>query len=72
MTRIDNTNHQEITMDKLISRYIGRVVHGRQQMEIAAAQNPETYKRKRLALAQDQMILGALKCARANGFSGEL
>lgn len=46
---------REVTLDKLINLYEGIVVHDRKQR----------------TLAQDKMILGALKCAKANGYSGE-
>ena len=55
---------REVTLDKIINLYEGVVVADRKRL----LQDPELYRRK---LRQDKMILGALKCARANGYSGE-
>lgn len=63
---------KEITLDKVINLYEGIVVHDKQQLiEWDAHRRTPIYDLKKRALAQDKMILGALKCARANGYSGE-
>lgn len=63
---------KEITLDKVINLYEGIVVHDKQQLiEWDAHRRTPMYDLKKRVLAQDKMILGALKCARANGYSGE-
>lgn len=63
---------KEITLDKVINLYEGIVVHDKQQLiEWDAHRRTPIYDLKKRVLAQDKMILGALKCARANGYSGE-
>ena len=63
---------KEITLDKVINLYEGIVVHDKQQLiEWDAHRRTPIYDLKKRMLAQDKMILGALKCARANGYSGE-
>lgn len=63
---------KEITLDKVINLYEGLVVHDRKQLiEWEDHLNTPIFDLKKRALAQDRMILGALKCARANGYSGE-
>lgn len=63
---------KEITLDKVINLYEGLVVHDRKQLiEWEDHRNTLIFDLKKRALAQDRMILGALKCARANGYSGE-
>lgn len=63
---------KEITLDKVITLYEGIVVHDKQQLiEWDAHRRTPIYDLKKRTLAQDKMILGALKCARANGYSGE-
>lgn len=60
----------ELTLDKLINYYEGLVVADRKRIEIAGV--PGDFERSnRMVLSQDKMILGALKCAKANGFTGE-
>ena len=64
---------REVTLDKLINLYEGLVVHDRKQLikwkDHCAI---PLYEMKQRTLAQDKMILGALKCAKANGYSGEV
>lgn len=62
---------KDLSMDKLINLYEGVVVHDRKQLiEWDAHRGTPLYEIKQQTLAQDKMILGALKCARANGFIG--
>ena len=63
---------REVTLDKLINLYEGIVVHDRKQLiEWKDHCGIPLYEMKQRTLAQDEMILGALKCAKANGYSGE-
>ena len=63
---------KDLTLDKLINLYEGVVVHDRKQlMEWDRHLGKPLYEIKQRTLAQDKMILGALKCAKANGYSGE-
>ena len=63
---------REVTLDKLINLYEGIVVHDRKQLiEWKDHCGIPLYEMKQRTLAQDRMILGALKCAKANGYSGE-
>ena len=63
---------REVTLDKLINLYEGIVVHDRKQLiEWKDHCGIPLYEMKQRTLAQDKMILGALKSAKANGYSGE-
>lgn len=63
---------REVTLDKLINLYEGIVVHDRKQLvEWKDHCGIPLYEMKQRTLAQDKMILGALKCAKANSYSGE-
>ena len=63
---------REVTLDKLINLYEGIVVHDRKQLvEWKDHCGIPLYEMKQRTLAQDKMIVGALKCAKANGYSGE-
>ena len=63
---------REVTLDKLINLYEGIVVHDRKQLiEWKDHCGIPLYEMKQRTLAQDKMILGALKCAKANVYSGE-
>lgn len=63
---------REVTLDKLINLYEGIVVHDRKQLiEWKDHCGIPLYEMKQQTLDQDKMILGALKCAKANGYSGE-
>lgn len=63
---------REVTLNKLINLYEGIVVHDRKQLiEWKDHCGIPLYEMKQRTLAQDKMILGALKCAKANGYSGE-
>lgn len=63
---------REVTLDKLINLYEGIVVHDRKQLiEWKDHCGIPLYEMKQRTLAQDKMILDALKCAKANGYSGE-
>ena len=62
----------DLTLDKLINLYVGIVTHDKKQLiEWDDHRRTPLYELKERTLAQDKMILGALKCARANGYSGE-
>ena len=64
---------REVTLDKLINLHEGIVVHDRKQLiEWKDHCGIPLYEMKQRTLAQDKMILGALKCAKANGYSGEV
>ena len=64
---------REVTLDKLINLYEGIVVHDRKHLiEWKDHCGIPLYEMKQRTLAQDKMILGALKCAKANGYSGEV
>ncbi len=59
------------TLDKLINLYEGKIVQDKVNIERhqgSPVLPPRVFEK---ALAQDKMILGALKCAKANGYSGE-
>ena len=63
---------REVTLDKLINLYEGIVVHDRKQLiEWKDHCGIPLYDMNQRTLAQDKIILGALKCAKANGYSGE-
>ena len=63
---------REVTLDNLINLYEGIVVYDRKQLiEWKDHCGIPLYEMKQRTLAQDKMILGALKCAKANGYSGE-
>lgn len=63
---------REVTLDNLINLYEGIVVYDRKQLiEWKDHCGIPLYEMKKRTLAQDNMILGALKCAKANGYSGE-
>lgn len=63
---------KDLTLDKLINLYEGVVVHDRKQIvEWDGHCGTPIYEIKQRTSAQDKMILGALKCAKANGFTGE-
>ena len=63
---------KNLTLDKLINLYEGIVVHDRQQLVIwDSHRGTPIHEIKKQTLAQNKMILGDLKCAKANGFSGE-
>lgn len=63
---------KDLTLDKLINLYEGVVVHDRKQIEEwDGHRGTPIYEIEQRTLAQDKMILGALKCAKANGFTGE-
>lgn len=58
---------KNLTMDRLINLYEGKVVHDRTNIQ-RHFDAPADYERE---LAQDKMILGALKCAKLYGYTGE-
>lgn len=63
---------KEVTLDKLINLYTGIVVHDKKQLiEWDDHRKTPLYELKQRTLAQDTMILGALRCASENGFTGE-
>ena len=63
---------REVTLDKLINLYEGIVVQDKKMIELfEPVSDSGICGMKRRVLDQDKMILGALKCAKANGFTGE-
>ena len=63
---------KDLTMDKLINLYEGKIVQDRVNIERHRDSEVLPARVYERALAQDKMILGALKCAKANGYSGEV
>lgn len=62
----------EVTLDKLINLYEGIVVQDKKMIELfEPVSDSGIYGMKLRVLDQDRMILGAMKCAKANGFTGE-
>ena len=62
----------DLTLDKLINLYVGIVTHDKKQLiEWDDHRRTPLYELKKRTLAQDNMILGAIRCAKANGFTGE-
>ena len=62
----------KVTLDKLINLYEGIVVQDKKMIELfEPVSDSVIYGMKLRVLDQDRMILGALKCAKANGFTGE-
>lgn len=58
----------DLTLDKLINLYVGIVTHDKKQLiEWDDHRRTPLYELKKRTLAQDTMILGALRCAKANG-----
>lgn len=63
---------KHITLDNLIMEFEGIVVMDRKNVFLSEEAGSEALNEiKRQQLKQDKMILGALKCAKANGFVGE-
>ncbi len=63
---------KDLTLDRLINLYEGIVVSDRRQVAMfESSKDPQMGELKRRCLKQDKMILGALKCAKINGYSGE-
>lgn len=58
---------KNLTLDRLINLYEGKLVHDRVNIQ-RHFDAPTDYERE---LAQDKMILGALKCAKLHGYTGE-
>mgnify|MGYP003188914055 FL=1 len=62
----------EVTLDKLINLYEGIVVQDKKMIELfEPVSDSGIYGMKLRVLDQDKMILGALKCSKANGYSGK-
>lgn len=59
------------TVDKLINLYEGIIVQDRLNIKRHRGSQVLNHRVFEEALAQDKMILGALKCAKAHGYSGE-
>lgn len=61
-----------MNVDDVISHYIGRVVRDRKNIQNASVCSEgvtrSVYERE---LERDQIVLAGLRCAKANGFSGE-
>ena len=63
---------REPTIDNLINHYEGLIVHDRKMvMLFGENKDSEMSEAKKRTLKQDKLILGALKCAKANGYTGE-
>lgn len=58
-----------MSIDDVISYYVGRVVRDKKAI-LEEPVSSDTSRRER-ELRRDQIVLGALKCAKANGFIGE-
>ena len=58
-----------MSIDDVISYYVGRVV--RDKKALLEEPVPNDTSRRERELQRDQMVLGALRCAKANGFIGE-
>ena len=58
---------KNLTLDRLINLYEGKIVHDKVNIQ-RHADSASVYERE---LAQDKMILGALKCAKFHGYTGE-
>lgn len=62
-----------MNIDDVISEYVGKVVRNKKRVleaPICSAGIPRHVYEKELQ--RDTLILGALKCAKANGYSGEV
>lgn len=63
---------KNVTLDNLINLYEGLVVEDKHRLALFEKyKDGEMGACKRRTLKRDKMILGALKCAKANGFTGE-
>lgn len=60
-----------MSIDDVISVYVGKVVSDRVHLERHAGIKDWLVKGYEKQLAMDKMILGALKCAKVNGYTGE-
>lgn len=54
-----------MNVDDVISYYVGRVVRDKQAIERSPGEGHER------ELERDRIVLAGLRCAKANGFSGE-
>lgn len=59
---------RELTLDRLINLYEGVIVADRKKIEESTEPQGGDLKYR---MRQDKMILGALKCAKLHGYSGE-
>lgn len=63
---------REVTLDKLINLYEGLVVTDRKSVMLCGEFKDDAMSElKKRCLKQDKMTLGALKCAKMHGYSGE-
>lgn len=60
-----------VTLDSTISLYEGLIVRDRKLVIMSQNDYPSEHERHKRDLARDQLILGALKCAKAHGYTGE-
>lgn len=60
-----------MNIDDVISMYVGKVVSDRVHIERRTGIKDWLVEEYRKQLAQDELVLRALKCAKANGFTGE-
>jgi len=58
-----------VSIDDVISYYIGRVVRDKKAL-LEEPVSSDTSRREK-ELRRDQIVLGALRCAKDNGFVGE-
>ena len=62
---------QKVTLEDTISLYEGLIVRDRKIVLMRRNDYPSELERHKRDLARDKLILGALKCAKAHGYSGE-
>ena len=63
---------KNLSIDKLVNLYEGIVVEDKKTLiEWDAHRGTPTYEMHQRSYNQDKMVLGALKCARAAGYTGE-
>lgn len=61
-----------MSIDDVISVYVGKVVSDRVHLERHAGIKDWLVRDYEKQLIQDELVLAALKCAKANGFTGEV
>lgn len=61
-----------MSIDDVISVYVGKVVSDRVHLERHAGIKDWLVRDYEKQLIQDELVLAALKCAKVNGFTGEV
>lgn len=61
-----------MSIDDVISVYVGRVVSDKVHLERHSGIRDWLVRGYEKQLVQDELVLRALKCAKANGFTGEV